>query len=261
MIPSPTALADQLRRAGITVPTAAQHALDAITAVRAAARRDPADDARAALDTTDLTPANVEQIFRNLTLNYARADHRDRAQAAIESPLAARFNAAIRDAADKLHTAARKAWKEPAGRVQQAGAMFGPNAGADDILRMGDQAAAAWRSLQTDLDQLDVLRTVIVMLGELTGRGEQHVSWFTTGITTREDLEAANLLFTGPGRVFHALAAGGFTLDLPTATEADGMVTTAATTSDRNAAARREAQLAQHRESWAPVLGALTTQR
>lgn len=251
---NPTNAARIFTAAGITLPKAAQEAIDLIHALREAARRDVAAEARAKVSEGKITAANAAQTLDDLALAYLRHERADRARIELEQPAAARFNAAIREHAEQLIEQMAKEWDKAAAVVHEAARLFPPDADPGAILAAGPEAAAAHGQMDAALSALARLRSARVEIADYTADAEQHVSWFIAGARDAEQLAEAQQTFIGTGNVWHKLAAAGLTLRLNTAAEASRVRAGARLVTDQRNAAELEARAAERRESWRGIL-------
>ncbi|GAA1783538.1 MAG: hypothetical protein LCH77_09760 [Actinobacteria bacterium] len=245
--PIPRNVARSLRDAGLTLPKESQAALDALTALAAARDADPAAEAVAAAGS--ITARNAAARLSELATALTVKDHAATAFTTLEQPLARRFFDGLRDAGDDLITAMRPRFDTAAAVVHTAGRYFPPGASKSAVLDAGDQAVTAYRDLDAALDTLARIRNARVILGDLSGQPEQHVSWFIAKAADAAALDNAARLFTAPGNAFHNLAHGGYTLRLNTRAEAAQVARGAHDATTAREVAEAEARGKELRES------------
>jgi hypothetical protein len=145
----------------------------------------------------------------------------------LQSPLAKHARAAVRENGDALIRAMRKKFDHAAKAMNAAAGLFPAQSSAEDVLRLGSAAAAAWGQLAEASRVLNLVHAArMAMAGYGTYSDPEHrVLMYVADVRDPQSLAVAADAFdrdghrAGPGGRWHALAAAGFKLRLNTAAE------------------------------------------
>jgi hypothetical protein len=248
-------LTTDLEHFGAKLPKDVLDARATLTEARLASAHQPLLDLEAEYDAGDINAGNVAEKLAEATSRLAARTHNQQALNAIENGCTRTMRAGLRDAGERILKALTKPFDEAAEVVQTAGRYFGSDPTPEQIIAGGVPALAAHEKLEGALHTLTQIRSLRVSLADCGyGPGEQDVTWWISEARDVEALEHAERAYSAAGNAFHNLAAAGFTLRMNTPEEARRVATGARAATDAAEAAAREAQLKEHRESWAPAL-------
>lgn len=244
-----------LAAAGLDLPKGAVAALAVDAAATEAANVPPTADLLELLNAGKVTPANVGKHVAEAATRMAAQQFAQQVVRDLDGPLRMSFNAAVRAEAPALLLAMRPRFDAAAAVVEAAAEHFPPGATDKQILAGGAASAAAHEQLSEACAELGRVRAVRVLLADLTGEGEQEVSWFIASAADATDLERASWAWRQPADPFHSVAAAGFRLRLNTPQEAAVITSAAARATALAEQAERERLVSEAREGW-PAYGA-----
>lgn len=234
---------------GIALPAEFERARSVLGTAQQTAAANPAQDVLDDFLTGSSTAALVEKVrAAALDLTATQAAHqiiRD-----LQNPLGKHAAAAIRADADRLIAELAARFDEAASAMIAAAELFDTSATAEDVLRIGPAAAAAWAQLdgaRATLDRIDTARGAMFHYGVPSDTSRRVLMYLADvrdpiSLATAQDAFETSSHLAGPGGRWHALAATGLRLHLNTAAEVAALEDALRTDQERQAAEQQAAR-------------------
>lgn len=214
---------DDLAGLGVTVPAKSQTAREVYEAAIAAAAAKPSDALKQKLEAGELTPDNVGSHVRDAALELGAQQNAHQIVRDLGLTIHRAIREGLREEVARIHAELKATFAPAAAGIAKAAAHFGPDATADEVVRMKPEAVKMWNQTSGYMSTLDAVsiayRTLLVDV--LRTPVDRQVTLFVTEILHDvNDLNSADELYRVRGS-WLALAHAGYTLTLNTVEEAN----------------------------------------
>lgn len=164
-------LSKAVARLGGTVPTELQRILDTLGEILKWVPKSPADVLSDFMKDYSITPGNVAFMLEESMVKSVSPDDAREMRGLATARLTQHFVESLHGpAGDELIGSLTAVFDEAVHGIVRAAEHFGPDTTADQVLELGDEAAAAWRALGTHQQVLDdIQQNVIHLLVDVTG--------------------------------------------------------------------------------------------